>query len=730
MKKIISCLFLFIFGFSVVGCNKPTSTQQEYLLSDQVGEFIKLTAMDSKYDSLVNNLGMSGAEGRIHTHNNNSDDMYASTNTEFVFDIGHNDTLGKLYIWNYNKENNTQKGIKKAQISFSNDNENFSKLMDIDFLKASGTNLEKAQENYVDFNGTVARYIKITALENFGGSEYGLSEIRLYRFRDEVKKDNYIQASPIERYDNKKQWTVENDSYNLTNGSGMSDLKSKEATHDNKSDNMYLIKNSALGFTFDLKGNYPVKSIAIWNYNAKDGVDNGLKTFKIKKSDDGVKWVSATNLTYTLSKGSGENGLSKSLIVDFDSSIQTRYIMIENVENYGGNMTGLSAVKFYLGEGWFCDNSNDWTALFSNYDGWSGADGIYSVKLNSNDISENSINDDTFFVFSDTIISKVDGSTDLRGNSQYMPNNTFAKLSGSVPDSSKISFIYPTNEKGAALIKPNPLEPTTQDPNTNKYYWLGDTFRIGNKLYVYSLKIDKVDTAITGFPFAQTGVDLASFDIVDGNVNLDSLKLINDTNAVLCKTNKVNGGINFYFGGAVFENTTDAGVINPDGYYYIYGYCDTINSGRNLVVSRVLPKDIENFSEYKFLNKDNQWVSDTTNLKYLASDIAPEISISQIQSGENKGKFLLVNTHLTIGNDIRVAMSDSLTSNFTSSTTVFYHDTTNEILGLNNNSYNAKAHPALSTNNEIIISYNVNGDDCFKYGNIYRPRFLRLANVS
>ena len=47
-----------------------------------------------------------------------------------------------------------------------------------------------------------------------------------------------------------------------------------------------------------------------------------------------------------------------------------------------------------------------------------------------------------------------------------------------------------------------------------------------------------------------------------------------------------------------------------------------------------------------------------------------------------------------------------------------------------NNTYNAKAHPALSGPNELLITYNVNGEDCFVYGDTYRPRFLRLVMVA
>jgi hypothetical protein len=90
---------------------------------------------------------------------------------------------------------------------------------------------------------------------------------------------------------------------------------------------------------------------------------------------------------------------------------------------------------------------------------------------------------------------------------------------------------------------------------------------------------------------------------------------------------------------------------------------------------------------------------------------------------------LLVNTHNTVGNDIKLSVSSSLTGGFTDKKTIFCHDTTYAILGKGNSSYNAKAHPAISNDRELFISYNVNGDESFVYGDIYRPRFIRYAQV-
>jgi len=327
-------------------------------------------------------------------------------------------------------------------------------------------------------------------------------------------------------------------------------------------------------------------------------------------------------------------------------------------------------------------------------------------------------------VFSDTIISQVDPVTGRRGG-VYLANNTSAVLHGRDPLPGALEFHCPDKTAHPAMIQPEPSEPSSfgADP---KYYWLGDTFVVGNVLYVFALKIDHVDPGKTGFGFAQTGVDLARYDIVDGAVDYDSLRIIADTEGRLCGADE---GGRFYFGGAVLENTASAGAMNPDGWYYVYGYYDTRNAGRKLVAARVRPEEIENFPAWEYLSADDVWTPTLRNPKFLANDVAPEVSVSEIRTGAHAGKYLLTNTHYTIGNEIKVSIAAFPGGEFQDKTTVFIHDTTNAIPGAGNNSYNAKAHPALSSDRELLISYNVNGDDCFTLADIYRPRFVRLAMV-
>ena len=99
-----------------------------------------------------------------------------------------------------------------------------------------------------------------------------------------------------------------------------------------------------------------------------------------------------------------------------------------------------------------------------------------------------------------------------------MVNNTSALLTGKAADPAKMQFYCPGNQETANIV-PNPKTPATKHGKFI-YYWLGDTFVSGNYLYVYALRIDSVDGV---FGFAQIGVDLARYEIRDGEVDFDSL---------------------------------------------------------------------------------------------------------------------------------------------------------------------------------------------------------------
>ncbi|MCL2043038.1 MAG: discoidin domain-containing protein [Treponema sp.] len=684
--------------------------------SAHTGVLIKMTAHNAAYADIANNSGMSGNGERIHLHSNNTAHMYAGQQQDFIFDIGHIDQLGEMHVWNYNAAAGAH-GLQRVIVSFSNDNENYTELDVFTLARADGndrleaTNLSNGM--VINFRGRSARYVKITPQTNYGGGQWGLSEVKLYRYRNAVYRGAYLQGSPVYRLADPPEANY----YNLANGAGLSHPTNPQARHDNNPAHMFFTMGSNSSFEIDLQGRYPVQSIVIWNYNAPGLTARGMQSVTISTSDDLTNWTTrVTNAA--IAAGTGQNGMGPSATIPVNFT--ARYVRISG-SSIGAALTGLSAVRFYAGDGWYAEYLPDWTALFSNYNGWIGADGIYSTKLDANN---------TIFIFSDTWTGTVNPVTALR-TERTMINNTRGILSGNVPLATKMTFSAASRNDTSNVITP------VNQPG--RWYWLGDVVVIGNKLYIYTVTVASGGGG-GAFNFSQVGVDLVRFDIVNGTVNQSSLTRFRDENRRLADSSAGTSDPNprWYLGAALFENTAEHGALKPDGYIYVYGYLDGHGAGdRRLITARVKPEDIEDFTKYEYLwNNDTwrvgePWGASLTNPKSLGVG-STEFSIHEVKSGPNTGKFMSIMMPYFQDMRIMAAYADTPAGVFSAMEPVFF--ATDPPITLPNDGtmyvYNGKAHPAISTNNELIISYNTNCMGGLEgQGDIYRPRFIRYAQV-
>ncbi|MCL2043419.1 MAG: discoidin domain-containing protein [Treponema sp.] len=692
------------------------------------GILLKVTPLNSAYAALCNNSGMSGNGERIHSHNNNPVDMYAGPKQDYIFDLGRIEQLGEVHIWNHNSGSGAN-GIKNVTVSYSGNNTDYMELGTFTLRQANGaaripvTNL--ADDSIINFKGKSVRYIKISPIDNYGGGQYGLSEIKFYRYRNDVYRGAYIAASPIYRLNSDPAAEY----YNLTNGAGLSDPSAPDAVHDNNPDHMYSVSGSSGTFEIDLQGRYPVEKIVVWNYNEPGRTGRGMKSIAISTSDDTVNWVPAG--THDIAEGTGENGLEPSAIISLNFT--ARYIRISGT-SLGGTHSGLSAIRCYIGEGWYADNVPDFTALFSVYNqgirGWTNADGIYSVNLDGKDYDplRNPENKNTLFIFSDTLTTTVNPLNGERDGNWGMPNNTRATLIGGLPRSVNIHFNI------------NPI--TINPPVSNTIYWLGDTFIVNNYLYIYTIRIRTGGT----WGFSQTGTDLARFTITNNMVNESSLQRYNDTAGN--RLYQTDAATEYYYtlGCAVLNNTAGAGALKPDGYIYVYGVFTVPipgwGSDRRLVVARVKAENVQDFSKYEYLWSDNSWKLQAWGLnlsdpKFLTPsnqlNLAFEFSIHEIKSGPDAGKFMQVYMDTRFFDKwVRIRTANSPYGDFSGMQQIFF--ITDPFFTLPDDGslyvYNGKAHTAVSPDNELYITYNVNGGDSeIKYMDIGRPRFIRYAQV-
>lgn len=90
--------------------------------------------------------------------------------------------LYEMKIWNMNAPDLLDYDIQNVIVDISDDGSNWTEYGQFTFSQATGKNDYEGTEE-LNFNGTKAKYVLLTPTSNYGGSCYGLSEIKI-RARD------------------------------------------------------------------------------------------------------------------------------------------------------------------------------------------------------------------------------------------------------------------------------------------------------------------------------------------------------------------------------------------------------------------------------------------------------------------------------------------------------------------------------------------------------------------
>jgi hypothetical protein len=510
------------------------------------------------------------------------------------------------------------------------------------------------------------------------------------------------------------------------------------ATHDNDEKTMWLASaakdSGKVSLTFDLGGSYPLNQMKIWNYNAKDNETRGVKKVGIFYSIDGISWteLKGVGYPYELAKGKGSSGLEATNLNDKNHSpvlfngALAKFVKLVPEGNWGAVdgdkiLYGLSEVQFTAASGIAVEPVYEWDALFSRYEGWSGADGIFSIPLNGYDAPGKAKGNKTLFLFSDTYIGKVNPVTRQRLQSSII-NNSLAILDGEKPIPAKMKWIWTSNTADVNLFTP-------KTPNASKgsWYWHQDGVVIGNEVYLFPLLMKKDLSGEAGFQFAIDGVSLVSTPISskDGEPIIEKQEQL-DT-PLFAKL--PDGSGNIVFGAGILDKTKKSGVQNPDGYIYVYGYKDLKSGIKELIVSRVKPDKIKHFDSWQYWD-GNKWSSNMLDVAPLVSGVSPELSVTFMKDGPFKGKYLLVVEKDTLSGYIAVSTADSSEGPFSPLKSLYY--VPEMAMGNGVITYNAKAHLHLSKPGELLVTYNVNTTN--PVGNnsdadIYRPRWLKIREI-
>lgn len=347
------------------------------------------------------------------------------------------------------------------------------------------------------------------------------------------------------------------------------------------------------------------------------------------------------------------------------------------------------------------ERAEDWNSLFARTSGWTGSDGIYSIPMN---MSEKPGGQNHLILFSDTFIGKVDSNK--KRYDTKMVNNTLAYLKGNRPAEDSISFMWNNQESAAPASM---FVPNTPNAKAGEYYWLMDGIKIKDTVHVFALRVFTTESG------AAMGFDLAGSAVLSFNLSAENRPV--NVRQTECPFFTKNGSSHSVMGQAILPNTRESGNINPDGYIYIYG--PKSGSTKELLAGRTKPEDILNFPKWEFWN-GSQWTGDFMAAAPITNNLSQEFSVSEVN-----GKYMVV---FQTGSSVAVRMGDSPVGPFGFFSEVYRCPETD--ISDNVFVYNAKAHPSLSDNGSVLVSYNVNTFDFLENINnadVYRPRFIRLT---
>ena len=142
---------------------------------------------------VINGSGFNATAGTHGTSNGNNDSVWRSGSAAwFVVDLGKVYSVADVMIWNYNGSKNTNRGLRQIDVLFAVDESAYTSASALNFNDgkwvAVVSDHELQQASGVDtYDGESlalaspknARFIGIRIDTNYGGSERGLSEIRV-----------------------------------------------------------------------------------------------------------------------------------------------------------------------------------------------------------------------------------------------------------------------------------------------------------------------------------------------------------------------------------------------------------------------------------------------------------------------------------------------------------------------------------------------------------------------
>jgi Domain of unknown function (DUF4185) len=327
--------------------------------------------------------------------------------------------------------------------------------------------------------------------------------------------------------------------------------------------------------------------------------------------------------------------------------------------------------------------------LFDREEGWTGADGAYSVALGE---------DRTLWLFGDTWIGKI---RDGRHVDASLINNSVAVQKGTDPATATVRFYYRHANDGRpeSFIRPT---------DGKCWFWMYDGILAPDGLYLFLIELERAEPS----GFRLVGTWLAQIPNptdapTDWHIRLKRIPWA-----------RFSPSGDLFFGSAILED---------GGFYYIFGIDEVVRNGwhdKFMIVARVPKGHLWDLDQWRF-HGDGKWKPDLGSLTRLCGEMANEYSVSYL---ERLGQYVAVYTEEGIS-DFTVARK-APTPYGPWSSPIRLYTCPEAAWGPSIICYAAKGHPSLSSRPDVlIVSYVANSTDFWQMASdakLYRPRFFQV----
>jgi hypothetical protein len=321
--------------------------------------------------------------------------------------------------------------------------------------------------------------------------------------------------------------------------------------------------------------------------------------------------------------------------------------------------------------------------------GWIGGEGAHSIELGNNR---------TLWLFGDTWVGAVkDGR---RSQARIVHNSAGVQCGPDAP----CTFFVREDATG------KPVDLVTPEDGRG-WFWFQSGIVVRERLYLFMSQLDRPSSKIR-----PDRTPLGQWLVIVDNPQEDPREWC---------IRQVR--MPFAYFSRIRDVTYGSGAVVEGEHLYVFGCDDAArqsSQNRLLIVARVPVDRIEEMSQWKFLRK-GRWSRDFMRADHIGAGMSSDLSISYMPGLK---RYLMVYTEFDISNRIVARTAPSPIGPWSSQETL--HSCLDAYGDQRLYCYSGKAHPSLSSDGKLVISYLTSSTDTWQVSmnaQLYWPTFVSVG---